>query len=81
MVIMLKFYISTVVIWFAIIIGLVFIFSEKFVENGWFKDSELNLNFNSLCGCFLIALVPVIRLIFAIGAVIMGIDKASKWGF
>lgn len=72
---MLKFYLTTVIIWYIIIFASVKITKEPIYKNGW---TELDTNkkfFKGVFGCLLISTVPIIRLLVVIGLYILAFNK------
>lgn len=58
---MLKFYLSTVIVWMIIIYCVINIFKTAYIKNGW-VDIESNSHNNSLKNLVIISAVPLLRL-------------------
>ena len=72
---MLKFYFSSVIIWFIIIYASIKLTSPLIKENGW-VDSNIKKNkAKGIFGCLLIAVIPVFRLIVIIALFILAVNK------
>ena len=59
----------TVAIWLAFYVGFVFIFKERFFENGWLREEDrpLYMTGNAYFWLLLCAMVPIWRFVVALG--------------
>lgn len=72
---MLKFYLTTVIIWYIIIFASIKITKEPIYKNGWTELDRNKKFFKGVFGCLLISTVPIIRLLVVIGLYILAFNK------
>ena len=76
---MLKFYLSTIIIWYIIIYATGKLTIPIINKNGWDKrypnTNENKSRIKGLLGCLLISAIPIFRLIVAIGLFILAFNK------
>ena len=76
---MLKFYLSTIIIWYIIIYATCKLTSPIIKKNGWDKlyanTNENKSKIKGLFGCLLISAIPIFRLVVVIGLFILAFNK------
>ena len=69
---MLKFYLTTVVIWMIIIDSIILLTKDMIVKNGWLDGAQSKKNrIKSFTGLFCLSAVPIFRFFVAIMLVVM----------
>ena len=76
---MLKFYLSTIIIWYIIIYATCKLTAPLIKNNGWDKlytnTNENKSRIKRLFGCLLISAIPIFRLIVVVGLFILAFNK------
>lgn len=72
---MLKFYFSSVLIWFIIIYASAKLTNPLIKKNGWLDSNIKKSKAKGIFGCLLIAIVPIFRLIVTITFFILAFNK------
>lgn len=72
---MLKFYLSTIVIWYIIIFASTKITMPLIKKNEWIEIEKKGGKIKGLFGCLLISAIPVFRLIVTISLFILSFNK------
>ena len=63
-------YLSSILVWMIIIYSLILLFQQRIVDNGWLNKA-VTTNMNGYVVLFATAAVPIIRVLMAIGVVVM----------
>ena len=75
---MLKFYLSTIIIYAIVILSVCNIFYEPIKDNGWFNDIKYNFShMPKYTVLFCISAIPVLRILMIIGIIYMAFNKKS----
>ena len=76
---MLKFYFATVIIYFVIFSACVKLFGKAIRENGWLGGEEKGQVSIALVNRFLVAVIPVLRLLLVVGFIVMAATKKEDF--
>ena len=67
---MIEFYLFSIIVWFLMIFGSIYLFKSKIIENGWLEGSKPVKN-GSLITVFLACAIPFVRAFYFLSVIIM----------